>query len=420
MRSRLRKKVISSRCHTTRAPRRSSRIRLGGRRSSSHAPGGRRGRDVAVVGVVAIALLLSGRRACGRARRGWCCRAPRCRGSCGPVHDMKTSSSDGRATLTERIGTPSSANSRGTKSSPSATWKSTSSLVHAGLEAEVRVAARRSSAAIVVGGDPHPVGADPGLQRLGGALHHDPAAVHDRDAVAVLGLVHVVRRQEDRDLARVRSSPTYSQIDGAGLRIEADGRLVEEQHARRVQQAAGDLEASLHAAREGADQARRALGEPGHLEHVVDARPDLASRHAVELGVEAQVLLRRQVHVERRVLEHEADAAAHLEALAHHVAAGHQGAARRRLEQGAEHLDRRGLARPRWDRGNRRSRRAPRRSRPRSRPRSRRTGARGRAPRWRRSGSGAPLASTAPFGGRYGHSHVTIPPRSGVVGGDQR
>jgi hypothetical protein len=38
---------------------------------------------------------------------------------------MKTSSSDGRATLTERIGTPSSANRRGTNCSPASTAKVT-------------------------------------------------------------------------------------------------------------------------------------------------------------------------------------------------------------------------------------------------------------------------------------------------------
>ncbi len=38
-----------------------------------------------------------------------------------PVYDMKTSSRDGRATLTERIATVSSANSRGTNCSPDVT-----------------------------------------------------------------------------------------------------------------------------------------------------------------------------------------------------------------------------------------------------------------------------------------------------------
>ncbi len=44
-----------------------------------------------------------------------------------PVYDMNTSSSDGRETLTERIGTERPANSCGTNSSPEATEKVTAS-----------------------------------------------------------------------------------------------------------------------------------------------------------------------------------------------------------------------------------------------------------------------------------------------------
>ena len=48
------------------------------------------------------------------------------RGSSSRCSSMKTSSSDGRETLTERIGTPSSANRRGTNCSPALTPKVTS------------------------------------------------------------------------------------------------------------------------------------------------------------------------------------------------------------------------------------------------------------------------------------------------------
>ena len=45
------------------------------------------------------------------------------------------------------------------------------------------------------------------LERLRRVDRDDLAVVDDRDAVAVLGLVHVVRREEDRDvLARACSS----------------------------------------------------------------------------------------------------------------------------------------------------------------------------------------------------------------------
>ena len=67
-------------------------------------------------------------------------------------------------------------------------------------------------------------------------------------------------------------------------------------------------------------------------------------RHAVQLGVEAQVLLGGQVAVERRVLEDEPDAAAHGVALAHDVVAGDARAAAVGRQQRAEHRDRRRLA----------------------------------------------------------------------------
>ena len=66
--------------------------------------------------------------------------------------------------------------------------------------------------------------------------------------------------------------------------------------------------------------------------------------HPVQLGVEAQVLGGRQVHVERRVLEHQTDVAAHVEPLGDDVVAGHRRRTGRRLGERAQHLDRRRLA----------------------------------------------------------------------------
>ena len=73
----------------------------------------------------------------------------------------------------------------------------------------------------------------------------------------------------------------------ARLRVEADGRLVEEQHARRVQQAARDLQAPLHAAGERVDEARAALPQADHLHHLSHAlarRPRAARRTARRAG----------------------------------------------------------------------------------------------------------------------------------------
>ena len=62
-------------------------------------------------------------------------------------------------------------------------------------------------------------------------------------------------------------------------------------------------------------------------------------RHAVELGVEPQVLLGGEVGVERRVLEHEADVAAHLSPLRHDVVTGDGRVPAGRVDEGAEDAD---------------------------------------------------------------------------------
>src|SRR5690606_4175653 len=83
-----------------------------------------------------------------------------------------------------------------------------------------------------------------------------------------------------------------------------------------------------------------------HLEHLPHPRLDRVAWDAVELGVEAEVELRREVGVERRVLEHEADVAADLRPLAHDVVAGDPRLATRRGDEGAEDLDGGRLAGP--------------------------------------------------------------------------
>ena len=111
-----------------------------------------------------------------------------------------------------------------------------------------------------------------------------------------------------------------------------------------MHQAAGDLQPPAHAAREHLHPAVAALPQPDHLQH--DAHPLVGHLlgHAVQLGVEAQVLRGRQVHVERRVLEHQTDVAANVEPLGDDVVAGDRRRPGRRLGKRAQHLDRRRLA----------------------------------------------------------------------------
>ena len=128
------------------------------------------------------------------------------------------------------------------------------------------------------------------------------------------------------------------------LRVEPDRRLVQEQHARGVQQAAGDLQPALHPARERAHERRAAIGQAHELEHRVEPRGHAGASQPIDGGVEAQVLLGAEMLVERGLLEDEADAPANLGALPHDVESRHPGAAGRGPQQRAKHLDRRRLA----------------------------------------------------------------------------
>ena len=103
------------------------------------------------------------------------------------------------------------------------------------------------------------------------ALGDDAAVVHDDEPVAeLLGLVHVVRRDDERDaLALEPEQPVPQHVPR--LWVETGGRLVEEQHLGVVHEAAGDGEPALHPARERLDPVVAPLGELGELQQVVGA-----------------------------------------------------------------------------------------------------------------------------------------------------
>ena len=64
----------------------------------------------------------------------------------------------------------------------------------------------------------------------------------------------------------------------AGPRIEAAGRLVEQQHLRLVQQHAGQAEALRHAARQARHQGVALVAEIDQLEHLIALAPPFRAR----------------------------------------------------------------------------------------------------------------------------------------------
>ena len=76
-------------------------------------------------------------------------------------------------------------------------------------------------------------------------------------------------------------------------RVEPDGRLVEEQHLRPVQERGRDLEPAQHAARQRAPEPVEERGEVHRLDRLRDPLAALVPRHAGDAAVELEVLRAR-------------------------------------------------------------------------------------------------------------------------------
>ena len=108
---------------------------------------------------------------------------------------------------------------------------------------------------------------------------------------------------------------------GARLRIDGDGGLVEQHEPRAAHQRAAEVQPPAHAARVGRDAvvlARRRARRPRAPRHPL---PALGARHAVELGEEREVLLRREARVERLLLRRDVEQPAHRVDVVHDVLA---------------------------------------------------------------------------------------------------
>jgi hypothetical protein len=146
---------------------------------------------------------------------------------------------------------------------------------------------------------------------------------HDRDRVAEpLGLLDVVRRHEDRDAFRPERRDERPDLL-PHLRVEADGRLVQEHQPRTVDEPAGDQEPSAHAAGELVHPGVPSLDQVRHRERALDRRAPLGAADPVEVREHDQVLLDRERRVEVVELRDDAALGARLLRLARQAVAEH-------------------------------------------------------------------------------------------------
>ena len=115
--------------------------------------------------------------------------------------------------------------------------------------------------------------------------------VDDRDPLAQLvGLLHVVRREDDRLTTAVELADDVPEREAA-LRVEARGRLVEEQHVGVVHDRPRDHQPLRHAARKLVDGGARPIREPKLLEQLTGSVVRLTRAHPEVAAVEVEVLL---------------------------------------------------------------------------------------------------------------------------------
>ncbi len=171
----------------------------------------------------------------------------------------------------------------------------------------------------------------------------DFATIDDDDAVAhQLDLTQDVCRKQDR----VRQPELLDQVAHAPdlVRVEAVGRLVEDQQLGLMHEGIGEADALPVALREVADDLLAHLVQAAHLHHLADVLAQFTPREPLQRGPEIQIFPHPHVRVQRHVLRHVADAAAGCQRLVENVESSHRSRARGGREVAGEHADRRCFA----------------------------------------------------------------------------
>ena len=144
---------------------------------------------------------------------------------------------------------------------------------------------------------------------VGCALRHHATLVDDPDPIGErIGLVEVLRREEDGH-SQLRIEPPDLRPDaGTTQGVEPGGRLVEKEHFGTMDQGGRQVESALHPARIGADSTIDGVTDVDQVQHCGHPVPDLGRRHAVETTLEVEELAPGLPIIERRLLQGDADA----------------------------------------------------------------------------------------------------------------
>ena len=146
-----------------------------------------------------------------------------------------------------------------------------------------------------------------------GVAHQHPTGVHQRDAVATLGLVHEMGGDEDRHpvVARQIDHQLPEQIAGHG--IDPGGRFVKNQQLGFMDHGHGQGQTLAVAERQLFRQAVLNLAQAEPLDHLVHPRRNVGFDELEQPRVQHQILAHREFAIQRKRLRHVAHAPAGVE-----------------------------------------------------------------------------------------------------------
>ena len=168
--------------------------------------------------------------------------------------------------------------------------------------------------------------------------------IHERDAVAALGLVHEVGRDEDGHALIARKIDQQFPEPVPRQRIDARGRLVEDEHLGLVHDGNREREPLANPQRQIRGALIEIILEAESSDQFGDTRLRLPRRQMEQMRMKIEVLPDRQFGVERERLRHVADAIARTHVARIERLSEQQRLAFARRQQAGQHLHGRGLA----------------------------------------------------------------------------
>jgi hypothetical protein len=154
-------------------------------------------------------------------------------------------------------------------------------------------------------------------KRMWGPFGGEPTALNQADAAAPFGFVQVVGGQKNRLPVVVQLVEVIPELAPQGG-VETDGRLIEQERVRLVQQRTGERQALFLSPGEAVGTLSSAICEMHQVQKLVHPPTDPPTGHSVDPSEEEEVLRDGQVAIDGSFLRHVAESVFHGVALARH------------------------------------------------------------------------------------------------------